>query len=390
MRLRNYFPPTWRTCGTCTIGGTSLLWALERALSNNRKGALYCLIPGTISLLNLRVKSTYLNVLSLTLVAAKLIFDPNSPLDSISQKTHLPLSKEPDTTSGLQVQPADPIQEEPDVIFEQKKPRSEAGKQALALTRDETYPSGADHFRATEVIYQGVVGCPDGTKLKDITVSENDCLSQAQEEASKEGSRVLLVMFGSPEEPGGGFLHENGGQEEDICRRSTMAGWTDHVKGMLEEAVNRDSDLFTKQDNPEKGSFCLYNHHFLVPNVTVFQDSEEKNFKRLDKPFQIDILYSTAVNRSHIAANEPATKEELNEMLTKIWDHLKIAEEREYTTLITGAFGCGEFNNSPKTVAGCYSSGFETLRFNSLKKVIFSITPDSKGSLEAFQEKFIT
>ncbi|MGD0665781.1 MAG: TIGR02452 family protein [Rhabdochlamydiaceae bacterium] len=194
----------------------------------------------------------------------------------------------------------------------------------------------------------------------EIRVVELDSLGAAQREREN-FEKVLVVNLASPEYPGGGLEGGPGGQEEDLCYRSELAGFMkDQLQivyetlGILDQEHKRLYPLYRYQDPSTPGSV-------LTPDVTVFRDSIKQSFALLKKPFQIGVLSSAAPhdlksietnvrlkgkdqNSDEYRDIKKAILEEVKLKAEKsMINQLSVAYEAGYECIVLGAFGCGAF-----------------------------------------------
>ncbi len=187
---------------------------------------------------------------------------------------------------------------------------------------------------------------PDGepTEGSCIFSCENmDALSLTQEKCEDPSyggetgnSRILLLNLASAVRPGGGTRDGMGGQEEDLCRRSTllMSLESDAAKSYYE---------YNNAMHTHLGSDGV----ILSPDVVVFRD---ENGNLMDAPFTISVLTCAAPNLRF--GLEGKTEEEYQALLQdRIDGILKSAVYFGYQNIILGAFGCGAFKNDAALVS---------------------------------------
>lgn len=245
-----------------------------------------------------------------------------------------------------------------------------------------------------------------------IEVVNQDSLGAAQME-TKEYKHVLVVNLASPQYPGGGLEGGPGGQEEDLCYRSELAGFMRDqlqiVYASLSEPDlehNRLYPLHNLKDPTIPGSV-------LTPNVAVFRDAFNQSFDLLEKPFQISILSSAAPHdlksistNIRLQGKDPAEYEviknqiieEVKEQARKaIINQLSVANDNGYECIILGAFGCGAFKIPPKIIASLYKDVIENYFSGAFKKIVFAIIDDAykqdhnpEGNFKPFHDIFNT
>ncbi len=156
--------------------------------------------------------------------------------------------------------------------------------------------------------------------------------------AAKSGdSRILLLNLASAVRPGGGVRDGLGGQEEDLCRSSTL------LMSLESEAAKPYYD-YNNELNTRMGSDAV----ILSPEVVVFRDGAEGEL--LDEPFTISVITCSAPNVRF--GYEGKTEEDYKKMLyERIEGILRSAVSFGYKNIILGAFGCGAFKNDAALVS---------------------------------------
>ena len=218
-----------------------------------------------------------------------------------------------------------------------------------------------------------------------IEVVEGDSLDQAMREEGK----VLFVLFGSPGEPGGGFLSErHNGQEEQVCRRMELAG--------LMEYCNQYVQL------QDVGRYNLRERALFIPDALVLRQSSFDQYKKLDEPVAVHVLASAAFYNRSIPIHEVEGKieyldgEQRNVMKKRIYNQFLAAHKKGIETIVLGAFGCGAFKNPPDAVASIYKEVIDEHFRGAFKKIVFSILDDHtkgrahnpRGNLRPFKDVF--
>jgi uncharacterized protein (TIGR02452 family) len=231
----------------------------------------------------------------------------------------------------------------------------------------------------------------------EVVVVKGDCLEVAEKEQRMD-NKVAVLVFASPVEPGGAMAEGNNGQEEDICRRSNLF---DLMWKLLYNS-DRFSELYPLVDLNHAAevdpsySQKKFNGMFLTSAVTVFRAGKDKNYAFLEKPFDVGMLISPALRKPQLTDQNTYLRKEDQEQIEKvIITQLRASHEKNYDTVILGAFGCGAFQNPPALIAQLYKDIIEKHFQGAFKKLIFPIldnTPKEKhnpeGNLRPFQECF--
>ncbi len=177
----------------------------------------------------------------------------------------------------------------------------------------------------------------------DFSCENKDSLSLAHEKLSdpaysEDGNdgRILVLNLASAVRPGGGVRDGMNGQEEDLCRASTllMSLESDEAKPYYE---------YNNGLNTRLGSDAL----IVSPCVAVFRD---ESGELLDSPFTISVMTCSAPNV--MFGFEGKTEDEYKEMLCeRIEGILRCAVNLGYKNFILGAFGCGALKNDAALVS---------------------------------------
>lgn len=219
-----------------------------------------------------------------------------------------------------------------------------------------------------------------------ITVKEQDCLDVAKEYFfEKGGASIALVNFANPTNPGGGFKEGARAQEEQICFRTTLAGF------MQYNLDNREENKFYPLTAEGRAGGAIH-----TPNVTVFREGKAKQYAFMDDTLlKIGVITSAAVQCPILSGKLDYAREDDKEMMkTLIRTQLHAAKTYKYDTVILGAFGCGVFGNPPKVVAQLYDEVIAQEFKNVFKEIIFAIIDSRKdlhnpdGNLKPFQDRF--
>ncbi len=204
-----------------------------------------------------------------------------------------------------------------------------------------------------------------------------DALSLAKEvtgDPSYQGG-VLVLNLASAIRPGGATRDGANGQEEDICRKSSL------FLSLESEAASR-YYTYNHQLNTRLGSDGV----MISPNVAVFRNGENK---LLETPFSIAIL--TCAAPMVRLGFEGKTEEEYQKMLTgRIEGMLRCARAMGYRNLILGAFGCGVFGNDAAVVSDAFAQVLTGPIGNDFEHIDFAVlcTPEKPYNYNEFFRNF--
>lgn len=156
--------------------------------------------------------------------------------------------------------------------------------------------------------------------------------------------KTAVLDFASATMPGGGVLIGSRGQEEDLCRYTTLYFNlnTDFLRENYYEKNKKDRPLI-------KCSTCIY-----IPDVQIIKNPENPMARFSEKQyFPIDVIVCAAPNLRKVS--EIPTEDKLlayhEERAKNIF---QCAAKHGVSNLVLGAFGCGAFRNPPEIVAKAY------------------------------------
>lgn len=213
---------------------------------------------------------------------------------------------------------------------------------------------------------RGIVDIVEGTTL------------QCARELYSRFSKVAVLNFANPHEPGGGVWCGAMAQEECLCRCSDLYNILSQpyfLEHYYQYQYEQCDDFFSDR--------LIYS-----PAVTIFK-SDDSIPELLEKPFFVDVITCAA---PYLNGYEGKTDDVLIGLyMSRIRNILEVSMSKEVSCLILGAFGCGAFHNDPRLMANAFSGLLiqeEYARF--FEKVVFAIkrTEDPCRNLRAFEEAF--
>lgn len=240
-------------------------------------------------------------------------------------------------------------------------------------------PASNEEIRRVEVIDSDYVGvCRKSlSQFKVYDKTDIEVTSLDSFEAAKQANgKVLVHNFANAYHPGGGFTRGSYGQEESLCRESTL-----YVSLSSDEAKKHYD--YNMQSAHSGGSDSM----LISPKVVVFRDA--MNNKIMD-PFVTSVITYAAPN---LDGNDYNLKGEQlrNIMLEKIRNLLSVAAKKEYDTLILGAWGCGAFCHDSKDIANDFRNVLIEEGYKKyFVKIIFAVYAPrgSSYNFKNFKEKF--
>ena len=186
-----------------------------------------------------------------------------------------------------------------------------------------------------------------------ISVSNMDCLLAA-EGCVRRGLKTAVLDCGSENHFGGGYKTGACAQEENLCRRTTLALQAD-------PSLNGGINVYPL------GTSCA-----LVPGVQVLRGPAPE-YGWLQVLFRVDILIVAAVNKGKSGGH--FTTADIEHTRSIIFNLLATAAQQGTQALVLTALGCGAFANPPEVVAGIFAKVLQQFR-GCFEEVIFAIVDD--------------
>ncbi len=215
-----------------------------------------------------------------------------------------------------------------------------------------------------------------------FSCENKDALSLAHEKlqdpsyADENGNnKILLLNLASAIRPGGGVRDGMGGQEEDLCRSSSL------LMSLESEAAKSYYD-YNKALNTQLGSDAV----IISPDVAVFRDDKGE---LLDEPFSLSVMTCSAPNVRFGYCGK--TEDEYKELLYKrIEGLLRCAASLGYKNIILGAFGCGAFKNDAALVSDDFYQALTGSAGRGLAHADFAVlcTPGKEYNYNEFCRNF--
>ena len=216
-----------------------------------------------------------------------------------------------------------------------------------------------------------------------LSVLNVDCII-ATRDLVEQGLNPAVLNMASLYHPGGGVLQGSGAQEEELCRRSTLAislyqfslpgGRYGDLADMV--GVKRRAERYP-MDNTYGGIYS--------PGITFFRGTQDQGYVLLEETFQAAVIsvaslnynpkhgHNTLDNGNIPESDKPVLKE-------KIRTILRIGALKGHDSLVLGAMGCGAFCTPPAQMARLFHEVLDEPEFDGrFRKIIFAII-DSPSS----------
>ena len=224
-------------------------------------------------------------------------------------------------------------------------------------------------------------------------VVNQDCIL-ALRDMVEQGFNPAVLNMASLYHPGGGVLQGSSAQEEELCRRSTLAislyqfslpgGRYGDLADMV--GVKRRAERYP-MDNMYGGIYS--------PGITFFRGTQDEGYVLQDEPFQAAVIsvaslnynpkhgHNTLDNGNIPEADKPVLKE-------KIRTILRIGALKGHDSLVLGALGCGAFCTPPAQMARLFHQVMDEPEFQGrFRKIVFAIIDGpSSNNFKPFSKEF--
>ncbi len=185
--------------------------------------------------------------------------------------------------------------------------------------------------------------------------------------------RIALHNFASATNPGGGVRHGSRAQEEAICRCTTL-----YPVLNTEQNRKRFYNVNRERGDSLHDDACIY-----TPEIIICKSDTDKPTRlSRDKWELVDVITIAAPN----LRNKEISDEELLEIQERRLRHMfTVVAHHGAEIFVTGAFGCGAFQNNPEVVANAYKKILPEFE-GYFKEVVFAIycRPQEMQNFNAF------
>ena len=225
-------------------------------------------------------------------------------------------------------------------------------------------------------------------------VLNQDCILVTRD-LVEQGYNPALLNMASLYHPGGGVLQGSSAQEEDLCRRSTLAislyqfslpgGRYGDLADMV--GVKRRAERYP-MDNTYGGIYS--------PGITFFRATKDEGYALLDNPFQAAVISVASLNynpkhgHNSLDANGNIPEADQPVLKEKIRTILRIGILKGHDSLVLGALGCGAFCTPPAQMARLFHQVLDEEEFQGrFSKIVFAIIDSpSSNNFKPFLKEF--
>lgn len=202
-------------------------------------------------------------------------------------------------------------------------------------------------------------------------VNEKTIISAIKNRRKYSDYKIALLNFANPIKPGGAVESGFMGQEEELCRCST-----------LYKVLNDKSVCGEYYDYHERNKSNISTDSLIYSEDIIIVKSDEKEPIRMDSEeyIKVDVITMAAPYCGNEDRNDKIDDATLYELHVKRARHMMaVAAYKGVDVLILGAFGCGAFKNNPTVVAKAY--GRVTKEFSKCFKCIeYAVYSQSKDN----------
>lgn len=274
----------------------------------------------------------------------------------------------------------------------------------LDIFRDGAYRTESDRVVTIPVsgsfvdeseMFSAPIVLPDALKKKDtdLSVLNVDCIL-ATRDLVEQGCHPAVLNMASLYHPGGGVLQGSSAQEEELCRRSTLAislyqfslpgGKYGDLADMVR--VKRRAERYP-MDNTYGGIYS--------PDITFFRATQDEGYALLDEPFRAAVISVASLNynpkHGHNTLDDGNIPESDKPVLKeKIRTILRIGALKGHDSLVLGALGCGAFCTPPAQMARLFHEVIAEPEFDGrFSKIVFAIIDGaSSNNYKPFLREF--
>ena len=234
----------------------------------------------------------------------------------------------------------------------------------------------------------------DSPLLYHFDVLNQDCILVTRD-LVEQGYNPALLNMASLYHPGGGVLQGSSAQEEDLCRRSTLAislyqfslpgGRYGDLADMV--GVKRRAERYP-MDNTYGGIYS--------PGITFFRATKDEGYALLDNPFQAAVISVASLNynpkhgHNSLDANGNIPEADKPVLKEKIRTILRIGILKGHDSLVLGALGCGAFCTPPAQMARLFHQVLDEEEFRGrFSNIVFAIIDSpSSNNFKPFLKEF--
>mmetsp|Transcript_47437 Transcript_47437/g.91693 ORF Transcript_47437/g.91693 Transcript_47437/m.91693 type:complete len:324 (-) Transcript_47437:19-990(-) len=181
-------------------------------------------------------------------------------------------------------------------------------------------------------------------KPAEISFSTMDTIEAMLHFAADRRRVVCALNFANGKDVGGGYKNGSTAQEEDLCRR-IPALYTSLYRAAKDGMYPFGPSTCSSVDAPEKYADVLY-----TANLIVAREGEEGGFGVLPRERQVQVSLVAAAAPNMRFANDINDPELIYRTIQTIFLAPRMIQ-KEVTTLILGAWGCGAFGGQPAEIA---------------------------------------
>ena len=172
---------------------------------------------------------------------------------------------------------------------------------------------------------------------------------------AKPPPRVAVLDMASSVQPGGGYKTGANAQEEDLCRRTSLAPVCEAFRPLYPPPIDG---------------------MFYVPTVNVLRGTGPTyRWLTAEQRYDVGVLVCAAV-RKPVVHEGKLSKADENAMLRKMYLILATAAANGHRFLVLGALGCGAYGNPPEHVARLWKTALAT-HGASFVKAVFAVLGDN-------------
>lgn len=228
-----------------------------------------------------------------------------------------------------------------------------------------------DHFH----IYREPIHCVESFKpdaSQNVLFVNCSSLEAVELLECMSSSEIAVLDFASATTPGGGALVGSKGQEEELCRLTSLYLVLNSDKLKSEYYIPNKAAEKTKAGALDYDVTTLY-----LPQIKVLKNSSGSR-KPAQRYSNINVIVCAAPNlRNRIASDEMQLEKLVYERACRIFE---CAIQNQCKNIVLGAHGCGAFRNPISVVGRAYSKAAEIYRKH-FDTILFAIPDKDKSEV---------
>lgn len=186
------------------------------------------------------------------------------------------------------------------------------------------------------------------------------------------GPSAAVLNMASFKVPGGGVERGSRAQEEDLFRRSDLAGFLYQYDRYKSKELGL---KFSGKDHYPLGYYQV----IYSPSVSIYR--KPISYDPYYEPFQTNVITAAAIRKPELLPNGDLSEPDKDIMREKIRSVLRVALINGHSKIVLGAWGCGSYGLPASTMAELFKEVLGNQYFSDkFDEVCFAIIEDHNSS----------